>query len=112
MFKKSNRVKKQLFPNIIKKGKVYYSKHFTLRVVQTQVREDWKISVVISKKTEHRAVKRNQLRRRLTHALRETMVTTPFFTGVFFVKKGAFSLSFRAIKNELSELLRSVRVYN
>ena len=108
MFKKSKTVSKQLFPHIIKKGKVYYSKHFTLRIIQMQTKEVEKISFVVSKKIERRAVKRNQLRRRCYHALKESIVKTPFFACVFFVKKGACILSFSEMKNELKELLRSI----
>ena len=110
MFKKSSRVQKQLFPHILKKGKVYYSKHFTLRIVQKQGNREGKVSFVVSKKVERSAVRRNQLKRRLYHALKENLVVLSSFIGVFFVKKGAHLLSFSDIKNELAELLESAKI--
>lgn len=110
MFKKNKRVNKQLFPHILKKGKVYYSKHFTLRVVKTQTKEGGKISFVVSKKIERHAVKRNQLRRRCYHALKENLVKLPSFTGVFFVKKGVRLLLFSEMKEELKSLLLSAQL--
>jgi len=107
MFKKSERVKKELFPHILKKGKVYYSKHFTLRVIQAKTKEMGKIAFVVSKKTERRAIKRNQIKRRCLHALKETLIGAPSFTGVFFVKKGVHTLSFSDVKGELKNILMS-----
>ena len=110
MFKKSRRVQKQLFPHILKKGKVYYSKHFTFRIVQKQGNREEKVSFVVSKKVERSAVRRNQLKRRFYHALKENLVVLSSFIGVFFVKKGVRLLLFSEMKEELKSLLLSAQL--
>lgn len=105
MLKKSKRVNKQLFPHILKKGKVYYSRHFTLRVIQKQTKKDGKVSTVVSKKIERLSVRRNKIRRRFYHALKPNLTDPLSFTGVFFIKKGTYSLSFKDMKDELRGLL-------
>ena len=110
MFKKSKRVNKQLFPHILKKGKVYYSKHFTLRVIRAKGNMKEKVSFVVSKKVERCSVRRNQLKRRCYHALKENVTSSPSFIGVFFIKKGIHLLSFREMKEELKNLLLSAQL--
>ncbi|MCR4334387.1 MAG: ribonuclease P protein component [Patescibacteria group bacterium] len=74
---------------------------FTFRVVSKTFKKGRKYAVVISKKIEKSAVKRNLLKRRIFSILRDNIPES--FNGaiIVFPKKDSNKLSFSDLKKEL-----------
>ncbi len=82
---------------------------FTLRVVSKTFKRGRKYAVVISKKIEKSAVKRNLLKRRIFSILREEMSKSFNGAVVVFSKKNCRDLPFSSIKKEILSLLQKLK---
>lgn len=82
---------------------------FTLRVVPKTFKKGRKYAVVISKKIEKSAVKRNLLKRRIFSILRQEMPKSFNGAVVIFPKKNYKDLSFSDIKKEILSLLQKLK---
>ncbi|HEY4511112.1 MAG TPA: ribonuclease P protein component [Candidatus Paceibacterota bacterium] len=87
-------------------GKRFQSPHLSLGVLKTQD-HGIRVSFIISAKISPRAHQRNLLKRRGRHIIR---ICAPYMTGgarlAFFFKRGAGSLSFEELKENVEALLR------
>lgn len=106
MLGKSQRLSRRAFSTTFRSGRRYQSPHLTLIHAPAA---HFAGAVVVGKKVAKLAVTRNRVRRRLTATLRESPVTTQY-PGAFIIitKPGAASISRRALRAELVELLARV----
>lgn len=84
------------FPVIMKRGFLVHSPHLSLKALKG----DHFVSVVVSKKVAKTAVDRNRLKRRV-RAITQLLQ----LQGIFFTKKGAATLPFSSLKQEVEELI-------
>jgi ribonuclease P protein component len=102
MLPRSRRVSTNLFGNIIKKGATYHTAHFYLKAVHSGAATPSRFSIVVPKKIEKTAVKRNLIKRKSSAVLRKILSNIPQgYTGVFFAKKDSAVLSPQEYEREL-----------
>ena len=136
MLSKQNRVSKELFDELLKKGKVLHSPLFSLRYIEIdagrgsptpsgtckksdagevfkqpdgvgdQRPEISRFAFVVSKKIAPNAVDRNKLRRRGYSTVRTFFPLKKSITGAFFYKKDAVNAKLPEIKKEIEGLLK------
>ena len=72
MLAKKNRFHRRRFVQYVyRKGKSFRGEYITLKVVRDQRHKDYRVGVVVSKKVDKSAVKRNRIRRRLYGLIKE-----------------------------------------
>ncbi len=106
MIPSSRKVDKTLFKTLVSKGKWVNSDHFNGRVLLLGGNYKSKISVVVPKKLEKSAVKRNVLKRRLYSVVRNCL--GQMVTGsvcALFVKKGFSTKELTLLKKEVSDFM-------
>lgn len=91
-------------------GKRFQSPHLSLGTLKTQERSI-RVSFIVSAKISPRAHERNLLKRRGRHIIR---ICAPHMTGgahlAFFFKRGAGTLSFEELKENVETLLREAKL--
>ena len=105
MLSKQNRVSKELFDELLKKGKVLHSPLFSLRYIDENITIS-RFAFVVSKKIAPNAADRNKLRRRGYSAVRPFFPFKKSIIASFFFKKGAKGVKFGEIKKEIEGLLK------
>ena len=86
------------------------STHFSLRF-RKKNQETSGFSVVVSKKIEKTAVRRNLLKRRVYEAIQKLLPhQTEVVQGVVFAKKGSNKLSFKEIEEEIKTLFKKAKL--
>ncbi|MFQ5661670.1 MAG: ribonuclease P protein component [Candidatus Paceibacteria bacterium] len=100
---------KQLFNEVLKKGKSYHSPHVSLKVLSVARSEKSSFYFVVSGKVIKKAVKRNLFKRRGRSIARQSGAK-PGYVGAFFAKKGAGALEFAEFKAEILDLLKKAKL--
>ena len=105
---------KDIVERVLKLGKSYFTDNTQLRCLAMEGKEGIKspfFAFVISSKTEKLAVNRNLLKRRGRHIVRELVpLSLPNTACVFFFKKGAISLPFDKLKEQIVFLLKKAKL--
>jgi ribonuclease P protein component len=96
MFRKSERLNRTAFTEYFKIGRRFHSDNYTLIYSPVPFRA---AAVVVGKKVFKGAVDRNTLRRRVYAALRITLDTRKFTTGIYII------ITKPAAKNYVSETI-------
>ena len=105
MLKKSSRLLTRQVSLVVEKGKIAHSPLFTIRFLSGQSRT--RLSVVVAKKKEKKAVGRNLGRRRVYEALALFMPKIKIGThAVIFLKEQALGADFQEMKMDLAALLK------
>ncbi|MCX6735272.1 MAG: ribonuclease P protein component [Candidatus Peregrinibacteria bacterium] len=102
MLAQKYRVPRQYIDYILKKGESYTSKFFIVRYKPN--REGFcRFRIIISKKVDPKAVKRNHLRRQGYEGIRLNLpeVTTSGLDMILIVKKNALKASYQSIEDDL-----------
>lgn len=101
------KAKRLTVPDFKKKGgwKVFSSSHFLLRAAQGPVRSPSRAAAVSSAAVEKKAVGRNRLRRRIYTVLEKHLAKKDGYILAIHARQGAGTLSFAALKEELTVLL-------
>ena len=111
MIPSSRKVGKSLFKSLMEKGKSFYSESFSARVFLSGTSELARFSVVVAKKLEKSAVKRNQIKRRTYSLLRPHLATAKIGSlCVFFIKKKIGTKSLPALRIEIETVLRKAKI--
>lgn len=106
MLPKKNRANKKLVGKIFKEGALIGSYFLSLKYVLTKSTIPPRISFVVPKKIENKAVKRNSLRRRGYLILEKYFKKIPNgFSGVFIFNKTSTVLE---IENEIKKILNKI----
>lgn len=106
MLPKRKRVTKDLFPYIMKNGRVLTSPLFTLRYINQKTPQ---YAFVVPKTVAKQAFSRNTLRRK-GYALLRQRALLPKVLGVFFYKKQAHTAAFIDIKADIDALLNKISI--
>lgn len=110
MFRKNQRINSEEFKKVFEKSKQKNSKSFLFKFLKDEKVKKPKISVVIPKKVEKGAVKRNLLKRRFYNTIKEELKESFFpYYFIFIIKKEAKKISFNEIKIEIREVLNFVK---
>jgi len=104
MFKKNSRLSRKEVEHVLKHGRRIHSQSFSLVYIPT---ETHKLSVVVGKKIEKLATKRNALRRCVYHAIQDIEVNT-LLHGVVLTKPGIRSKSTAELLRELNVVFSKV----
>ncbi len=105
MLPKKNRADKKLVEKIFKEGRFINSPSLTLKFVNKETTTP-RLSFVVPKKIEKRAVKRNFLKRQGYLILEKYFKKLPNgFSGVFVFKK---NISVLEIENEIKSILNKI----
>lgn len=106
MLPRQNRVTKNLFKEVFASGKRFRGESLSLTYAPHAT--DIRCAVVVSKKVEKQAVKRNMLRRKVKSCLIPLLPSLTKGIYIFFIQKNINSLSHEEIHTEVVELTSSV----
>lgn len=110
MLKKTRRINKEEFPEIMKSGKVFHSPILTLRVKEEKGGQS-RFAFVISSKIAKKAVTRNLFKRRCraiaSYLLKDI---NDGFLAVFMAKNGSESASFSTLRESMLDLLKRAKM--
>ena len=111
MLKKQFRVTKEKdFQKVYKKGLFNNGKYLKINLLSNR-RDLSRIAVVVSKKTEKKATKRNKVKRIVREAVKEIYLNlSDGYDIILNVKKEALEASKEDIKKDLLETLKKLRV--
>jgi ribonuclease P protein component len=107
MLPRSRRVSIKLFGEIMKKGTSYHSPHFSLKI-KAGFPGASAFTVVVPKKVEKTAARRNRIKRRAMAIIRMTKDLPEGRAGIFFAKSGSYDLKTLEYKNELASLFKKI----
>lgn len=106
MLDKKNRItSRQDIQSIIKNSATLHGKLLVVRMRKKEL-EEQRATVVISKKVSKLAVTRNRLKRQVKAVLRENLADWKDYDILVFIKTGAVTVSYDALRNELKSLLQ------
>lgn len=103
MIATKNRVPKELIPRILKNGESFKSRLFIIRLEENGLTYD-RFRVIISKKIESKAVKRNKLRRQVYEALRLNLKDREKgFDHILIPKRHIIEKSYAEIEEDIAK---------
>ena len=105
MLKKSQRLKRNEFETLLKKGKRIHNKYFTLVYIGGA---ETKCGVIVSKKTVKKATERNLVRRRVYSILNKNMDLIKNKHVYIGTKKGILDVKYKDLKKFLIEELNKM----
>lgn len=110
MIPNTNRINREDFEKIMKKGGFLNSPFFTLRFLKNPLNTTH-FSVVVSKKVAKTAVSRNKIRRRTYSLLKKLTKNSknPYF-AIFFSKSGVEKALFQNLELEIQKLLEKAKI--
>ena len=105
---------KQLFSEVLKKGKGSHSPHMSVKVLSVQSSTLNTVGksmfyFVVSGKIIKKAVKRNLFKRRGRH-ITQSQKTKDGYIAIFFAKKGAGNLEYADYKAEILDLMQKADI--
>lgn len=109
MIPKTNRINREDFEKVMKKGGFLNSSFFTLRFLKNPINSTH-FSIVVAKKVAKTAVLRNKIRRRAYSILRKsekTLKNKGFL--ILFAKKGVEKATFKAVEADILKLLEKLK---
>lgn len=102
MVPKLQRINRETFEEIMKKGRIIHSGLFSMRFLKNPLNTS-SFSVVVAKKVAKTAVSRNKIRRR-AYSILAKLPKKPYFMA-FFAKKGVEKAAFAEVRSELESLV-------
>lgn len=105
MIPKKNRISKEFFEEISKKGKNINSSLFSIKYLKNSLKNSL-FSVVVSKKVSKTAVERNLIKRRYKYIINKhkNLIKQGYFI-VFYIKKESKNENFSNIQEEFLKTL-------
>ena len=105
------RIKKELFPKIVKEGSFVHGDNFYLRLLDRQDGKDSLFAFVVSAKVKKTSVGRHLIKRQLSAVIEGVLpVIRVGFYCIVFVKKDVTTLPFGEIKKEVIKLLEKAEL--
>jgi ribonuclease P protein component len=110
MLSKKNKLSAKLFSLFGRSGRLFHSDNLTLRYgAKVLSGDDYKVSVVVSRKVSPKAVQRNLLKRKVFSIVRNSKENLkPKSVYIFYLKKTINGVEIRDIEKEVNNLLRKV----
>lgn len=105
MLIKKHRINKEIFGEILKRGKIFSSDHLYIKILSFP--EKYSVfAFVVSSKISKKAVERNKIKRRARHIIKKIMPKIEKGLGViFFFKKGVERITFSELEKEINDIL-------
>src|SRR3989344_2158276 len=106
MLRREHRVGRESFAEVMKGGYKISTPLFLVRYSKNN-NKVFQCSAVVSKKTEKKAVNRNNLRRRVYHVVHEIIKDGVFikkYTVIFFIKTNLKKIGFDSLKSGIREV--------
>lgn len=112
MFSQGKRVTTSEFDLVMKQGNVFHVPHFTLRLIKEKGLPVSLFSVVTPKSVVKLAVGRNKLKRQMRTLLKSSVSSTlSGFKGVLFAKKGAQTITYNEMREEIKIICRKAGIF-
>lgn len=110
MLPRSRKVNTTLFKKVLKNGRSYGFKYFSVKLMNNFTNEPKnRFTCVVSKKVVKKATLRNLFRRRFFSIIQEVdKATSPFLIMIFFLKKGGEELSFNDLRKEILSIFKEI----
>lgn len=110
MVPKNNRINRENFEKVMKKGGFVNSSLFSLRFTK-KLEKSTCFSIVVAKKIAKTAVLRNKIRRRAYSILKKLTrnLESPYFI-ILFSKKGVETASFEETRTDIESLLKKAKI--
>lgn len=102
MLPRKKRIPRELFRAILKSGRRFDSKFFSLLITPS---ETARVAVSVSKKVSKKTVVRNKIRRRTYAAVRDLIPALPNKLFLLIAKRNTDKLKGKDLQRELAELL-------
>ena len=106
MLKKNQRLKRDEFEFLLKKGKRMHDKYFVLTYINAN---ETKCGVVVSKKISKKATDRNLIRRRVYSILGENMDLIKDKHISISAKKCILDVKYRDLRKRIMEVLNKIK---
>lgn len=107
MLPKQSRVKKDLFPKIMKEGVFLHSTNFYMRFLDKKDSLPSLFSFVVPNKVIKTSVGRHLIKRRMSAVVETLLITQkPSISAIIFAKKDVSKVPFGEIEKEIIELLK------
>lgn len=103
MFKKQYRLHTSEFKEVFNFGKTIKSPLTIIKVKENNLKHS-RFAVVVSKKIAKKAVERNYIRRKFTHALKEVCAIFQKNDYIFILNSGIKDIQYKDLINELNNL--------
>lgn len=104
-----SRVKKDLFPKIMKEGVFLHGNSFYIRFLNRKDSLPSLFSFVVPNKVKKTSVGRHLIKRRMSAVVEKLLITLkPGISAIIFAKKDISRVSFSEIQKELTELLNKL----
>ena len=107
---KIKRIKKKDFKGIQKNGKNIRGDFLALKFAENRLNY-FRVSCVVSKKVERKAVKRNKIKKRLREAVRRVVKEGKGYDFIFFAKPKIKEKKFEEILREIDKILKKAGLY-
>ncbi len=107
MIPKTNRIDRENFEKVMKKGGFLNSSFFTLRFLKNPLNSTY-FSVVVAKKVAKTAVMRNKIRRR-GYAVLAKFVKNHYYI-ILFGKKGVEKATFQEVETDILRVLEKAKI--
>ncbi|PLX25140.1 ribonuclease P protein component [Candidatus Parcubacteria bacterium] len=98
---------------LLKSGKTFFLPQYIIKFTHNKDQKQPKIGFVVSNKVDKRAVKRNQVKRRLREAAREMLPRiNNEYSLLIIAKKEALELEYKDVKKQLDFAFSKMKIYN
>lgn len=97
---------------VYSKGKTVRHGNIALRYFKNERRHNYRLAVVVSKKTEKSAVKRNRIRRRIYEVAKSCLAetTSPYDLVITVYNSNVAEIPHPELKNDLTNLLNKAAI--
>jgi ribonuclease P protein component len=104
-----SRVKKDLFPKIMKEGVFLHSPNFYMRFIRNKPDSPPLFSFVLPNKVIKTSVGRHLLKRKMSAVVEKLLITQkPSISAILFAKKDVSKMPFGEVEKEIQELLNKL----
>ncbi len=105
----NSRVKKELFPKIMKEGVFLHGINFYMRFLDRKDSLPSLFSFVVPNKVKKTSVGRHLIKRRMSAVVEKLLITLkPGISAIIFAKKDVSKAPFGDVEKEIIELLKKV----
>ncbi|MBD3270714.1 ribonuclease P protein component [Candidatus Peregrinibacteria bacterium] len=107
MLKSNQRLSKQRIATILKRGRIKHSQYFNIKFLKNQQNHP-RYSVIISKKVEKLATKRNRLRRQIYEIVNTEKIAPLNLDFAIICKKQCTEINFQELQTKLIDTINNI----
>lgn len=111
MISSQRKISRDLFKTLMEKGHSFHSESFSVRIAPLFLGGGSKFAVVVPKRIEKSAVKRNAIKRRFYRVIESLLlVAKPDLLYSFFVKKNIAIYPFETLRSEVLSVAKKANI--